>query len=50
MYGGPVVVVFGWLAVGAFSLCVASCLAELLSAFPTAGGLYYWSYVLAGHK
>lgn len=40
--GGPVVLVWGWCGVSAFSLCVAVALAEICSAMPTAGGQYYW--------
>lgn len=36
-YGGPSVVLYGWLFVSAMSCAVAACMAELLSAFPTAG-------------
>src|SRR3954471_9653362 len=32
----------------AFSLIVALCMAEIASAFPTAGGLYHWSAILGG--
>src|SRR6266498_3180140 len=32
----------------AFSLIVALCMAEVASAFPTAGGLYHWSAILGG--
>jgi amino acid transporter len=31
-----------------FSLIVALCMAEVASAFPTAGGLYHWSAILGG--
>ncbi|GIL61708.1 hypothetical protein Vafri_16105 [Volvox africanus] len=46
-YGGPISVVWGWVICSVFSLVVAFCLAELLSAFPTSGGIYYWSWVMA---
>ncbi|KAK9865548.1 hypothetical protein WJX84_006827 [Apatococcus fuscideae] len=46
--GGPVVMVYGWIAVCCFSMTVALSLAEICSAYPTAGGLYYWSAQLAG--
>ncbi|MGC2174371.1 MAG: amino acid permease [Acidimicrobiales bacterium] len=45
--GGPVVIVWGWLIVGAFTLIVGLGMAEISSAFPTAGGLYFWSAKLA---
>src|SRR5262245_51012473 len=32
----------------AFSLVVALCMAQVASAFPTAGGLYHWSAILGG--
>ena len=42
-WGGPVAVSWGWLLVGAMSTIVALAMAEIASAFPTAGGLYYWA-------
>ncbi|GAB2280027.1 Mitochondrial branched-chain amino acid (BCAA) aminotransferase [Dionaea muscipula] len=48
LYGGPVVMVYGWLLVGAFTMCVGLSMAEICSAYPTSGGLYYWSAKLAG--
>ena len=41
--GGPVAVTWGWLLVGLFSTIIALAMAEIASAFPTAGGLYYWA-------
>jgi amino acid transporter len=41
--GGPVAVTWGWLIVGGMSTLVALSMAEIASAYPTAGGLYYWS-------
>jgi len=41
--GGPVAVTYGWLIVGFFSTIVALAMAEIASAYPTAGGLYYWA-------
>jgi amino acid transporter len=41
--GGPVAVTWGWLLVGAMSTLVALAMAEIASAYPTAGGLYYWA-------
>ena len=45
--GGPVMIVWGWPIVGAFTLMVGLAMAEVCSSFPTAGGLYYWSAKLA---
>ncbi|WP_229325512.1 amino acid permease [Streptomyces sp. UNOC14_S4] len=45
--GGPVLIVWGWPLVGVMTLLVALSMAEVCSAYPTAGGLYYWSAKLA---
>ncbi|GAA3198709.1 amino acid permease [Actinocorallia longicatena] len=45
--GGPVIITWGWLGVGAMTLLVALAMAEVCSSYPTAGGLYYWSAKLA---
>ncbi|CAL4952751.1 unnamed protein product [Urochloa decumbens] len=47
-YGGPASMTLGWLAVAFFNGCVALSMAEICSAYPTSGGLYYWSAKLAG--
>ena len=39
----PVAVTWGWLIVGLFSTIIALAMAEIASAYPTAGGLYYWA-------
>jgi amino acid transporter len=41
--GGPVAITYGWLLVGLMSTIIALSMAEIASAFPTAGGLYYWA-------
>jgi len=41
--GGPIAISWGWLLVGLMSTIVALGMAEIASAYPTAGGLYYWS-------
>jgi amino acid transporter len=41
--GGPIAISWGWLLVGLMSTLVALAMAEIASAYPTAGGLYYWS-------
>jgi hypothetical protein len=40
----------GWLVVAVVNGCVALSMAEICSAYPTSGGLYYWSAKLAGKK
>jgi len=42
-HGGPIAVTWGWLLVGLMSTIIALSMAEIASAYPTAGGLYYWS-------
>jgi amino acid transporter len=46
--GGPVAVTWGWLLVGLMSTIIALAMAEIASAYPTAGGLYYWASRLGG--
>ncbi|XP_057844704.1 amino-acid permease BAT1 homolog isoform X1 [Cryptomeria japonica] len=47
-YGGPVTMVYGWLIAGFFTMFVGLSMAEICSSYPTSGGLYYWSAMLAG--
>ncbi|KAJ1398336.1 Amino acid/polyamine transporter I [Sesbania bispinosa] len=42
-FGGPASMVYGWLVVGAMTMVVGLSMAEICSAFPTSGGLYFWS-------
>ena len=44
-FGGPVLLVYGWLVAGVFTMTVG---AEICSSYPTSGGVYYWSAKLAG--
>ena len=46
--GGPAGLGIGWPLVCAGTLFVALAMAELASAFPTAGALYHWSALLGG--
>ncbi len=46
--GGPAALGIGWPIVSAGTLFVAVAMAELASAFPTAGALYHWSALLGG--
>jgi amino acid transporter len=46
--GGPAALGLGWPIVSAGTLIVALAMAELASAFPTAGALYHWSALLGG--
>ena len=47
-FAGPIINTVGWPVVSVFTLCVAASMAELASAYPTAGGLYFWAYRLGG--
>lgn len=46
--GGPAALGFGWPLVSLGTLLVALAMAELASAFPTAGAMYHWSALLGG--
>ena len=46
--GGPFSVVVGWLIGGLFALVVGCSIAQIASAYPTAGGLYHWASILGG--
>ncbi|XP_027367429.1 amino-acid permease BAT1 homolog [Abrus precatorius] len=39
---------YGWFLASTFTMFVALSMAEICSAYPTSGGLYYWSAKLAG--
>jgi amino acid transporter len=46
--GGPIAISWGWPIISVFILIIALCMAELVSAYPTAGGIYWWSATLGG--
>ena len=48
--GGPRTATLGWLLVGLMSTLVGLAMAEVCSAYPTAGGLYYWAAKMAKPK
>ncbi len=45
---GPAAIVLGWPIVCLIVLAVGFTMAEIASAFPTAGGLYHWASILGG--
>src|ERR1051325_3760139 len=45
--GGPLAIVLGWVLVGIMVTFVALAMAEVCSAYPTAGALYWWAAALA---
>lgn len=48
--GGPATIIWGWVAVSVIILCVAASLAEITSVYPTAGGVYYQTFMLLSGK
>jgi amino acid transporter len=46
--GGAFTAIVGWIVGGCFALIVGACMAQIASAYPTAGGLYHWSSILGG--
>jgi amino acid transporter len=46
--GGPIGISIGWPVICLFVLLVAVSMSELTSAFPTAGGPYWWAHRLGG--
>lgn len=48
--GGPSSLFWGWIVVVPFVLCIALSMAEVISAYPLAGGIYSWSFLLSNKK
>ena len=48
--GGAVALVWGWLIAGFFIMTIGLSMAELASAIPTSGGLYYYTYYYAPQR
>jgi amino acid transporter len=48
--GGPAAIAWGWPIVSVFILIIGLCLSELVSAYPTSGGIYWWAAKLGGPK
>ena len=46
--GGPIAISIAWPIICIFILLVAFSMSELASAYPTAGGIYYWASRLGG--
>ncbi|EFN58455.1 hypothetical protein CHLNCDRAFT_140447 [Chlorella variabilis] len=49
-YGGPVVVIWGWILIVTMTLTIALSMAEICSTLPSTGGVYYWAGVLGGKQ
>jgi amino acid transporter len=48
--GGPAAIAWGWPIVSVFILIIGLCMSELVSAYPTSGGIYWWASKLGGPK
>jgi amino acid transporter len=48
--GGPVAISLGWPIISIFILIIGLCMSELVSAYPTSGGIYWWASKLGGVK
>src|SRR4051812_9653521 len=46
--GGPVAISWGWPLIAIPILIIGFCMSELVSAYPTAGGIYWWASQLGG--
>jgi amino acid transporter len=47
-WAGTAASLIGWPLVTIFVLCIAASMSEIASAYPTAGGLYYWASRMKG--
>ena len=48
--GGPVSISWSWPIVSAFILLIGFTMSELVSAYPTSGGIYWWASKLGGAR
>ena len=48
--GGPIAISWGWPIICGLILLVAFSMSELVSKYPTAGGIYYWASTMGGPK
>jgi amino acid transporter len=46
--GGPVAISWGWPLISIFILLIGFSMSELVSAYPTAGGIYWWASKMGG--
>src|SRR3954463_13416091 len=46
--GGPVAISWGWSIISAFILIIGFTMSELVSAYPTSGGIYWWASKMGG--
>jgi amino acid transporter len=48
--GGPISISWSWPILGIFILIIGFTMSELVSAFPTSGGIYWWASKLGGPR
>lgn len=48
--GGPTDIIWGWVAVYLIMMCVPASLGEITSVYPTAGGVYYQTFMVSPVK
>ncbi len=48
--GGPAAIAWGWPILTVFILIIGMCMSELVSAYPTSGGIYWWASKLGGPR
>src|SRR5215213_9998371 len=48
--GGPIAISWGWPIVAAFILVIGLTMSELVSAYPTSGGIYWWASKMGGAR
>jgi amino acid transporter len=48
--GGPISISWSWFILSVFILIIGFTMSELVSAFPTSGGIYWWAAKLGGAK
>lgn len=48
--GGPIAISIGWPLISVFILIIGLTMSELVSAYPTSGGIYWWASALGGPR
>jgi amino acid transporter len=48
--GGPIAISWGWPVISLFILIIGFTMSELVSAYPTSGGIYWWASKMGGPK
>ena len=46
--GGPIAISWGWPVISTFILVIGLTMSELVSAYPTSGGIYWWASKMGG--